>query len=609
MLPLTAFVEVSWQFCSEYTPQNKETLASAIRDWRLTNGISVIDDLVTAGSTSSNDLAVAYSKMRNTQGLKLYRKISAEEAPSWCERLPKLLVTPEWQVGTRNASGLSQLHAFATRLHKQKPLPAALRLPSLLVPSNKQLRLARIDPKQQPIPDAFHCYREKAGRSYLWPDMIIQIRNKNEYRSSFGHGRYQMEKKKNSTTIEWLDGPFKKKKSHLKYDRFGQRFSLSTSIADQFYEFHCFQRGASDRHAQQSYRLRDPQPGSYQCRDLGSGIQQELELSSDQGYTLGNHKGSYRVEDIIGRSGVSSSKIIWLSGPLAEEKKNSSSRYSEEEGTGLRSLRISTTKSRFVMGTGGSSSKLTAVCTAKGEPVHFEKYGKHKAPPPPEKAGGLDGFYYTMEDRFSYWNQESADAPRYYRFFSKGYLFEGEPDGDPGNIDCSRTLPNGAPLCSLYFLGKERIRIGDKEPLAFRREGKSLQIGEKKYLPVPKNAREQLDGRFSHSKFSQWGTMDWGGSDFQKIIFTFFPDGRFRKEKEGQNTHSFDAGPLGMDIPGASIYGMGNSHDNNSGNYRIDGHTITLRYNNGRVEQRFIWIRDADHIYMMDRAFTREKTK
>ncbi|WP_456416908.1 hypothetical protein, partial [Thiolapillus sp.] len=60
-----------------------------------------------------------------------------------------------------------------------------------------------------------------------------------------------------------------------------------------------------------------------------------------------------------------------------------------------------------------------------------------------------------------------------------------------------------------------------------------------------------------------------------------------------------------MNIPGASLYGMGNSHDHNSGSYRIEGHTITFRYNDGREIRHFVWIKDEDHLFMMNKAFTK----
>ncbi|WP_456418314.1 hypothetical protein, partial [Thiolapillus sp.] len=581
LLPLTAFVDASWQFCSELSPQEKETLANAIRNWRLVNGMGAVGDLLNAASRKDIDLAALYQKEKTAQALKLQRNVGSK-ANAWCEQFPRLLASPKWQIIRHHAKQIALLGQLAKKLGKAAPLPPAHQLPSLPAPTFKQSQQAGIHPERRLIPDAFHCYREKDGNDYPWPDMIIQIPRQGEYRSSFGNGKYALERKRSTTMIKWQSGPFEGRRSSLRYDRYGQRFQLKARIQDQLHKFHCFQRGASDRFAQTSFRLRTPQPGKYRCNDLETGKQQILKLTPHRKYFFGSAQGSYRVENIIGRPGESSSKIIWISGPLAEEGKDKIARYSEEEGTGLRTLRINTTRNRFVMGTGGSSSKLSALCTAKGKPVTFQKYGPNKAPAPPKNAGGLQGFYYTMVDRFGYWEQESAGAPHYYTFFSDGYVYEGEPETEPGQTDCSRTLPNGEALCSLYFINQNHIRIGKEEPLPFKKSGQHLQIGDKLYQPVPRSSLTRLDGRFFHSSFSKWGTMDWGGSNYSKTIFTFTPDGHFNQQKGSQNTHAFDAGPTGMNIPGASLYGMGNSHDHNSGSYRIEGHTITFRYNDGR---------------------------
>ena len=604
LLPLSVFVDAGWQICSEQAPQGKELLADAIRNWRLNNSAGALDDLINAVSKKNTDLTMLYRKELRKQTFKIQKKVG-DDAGVWCRKLPQLLASPKWQVARNHSEQFALLQKLVKKISKVAALPPARPLPGLPVPTYKQLQQARIQPKLQLVPDAFYCYREKDIRSHPWPDMIIQVPRQGEYRSSFGHGKYSMEKKKSSSKIQWRTGPFKDKESYLKYDRYGQRFRLNTRIQGQYHKFHCFQRGASDHYAQTSFRLRTPQPDSYQCRDLESGKQQVLKLARGGSYQLGKARGNYRVKGIIDQPGKSTSKIIWVSGPLAADGKNKSAHYSEEEGTGLRTLRINTTFNRFVMGTGGSSSKLSALCMAKGEPVSFQKYGTEKAPAPPARAGGLEGFYYTMEDRFGYWEQESGDAPHYYTFFSNGYVYAGEPEADPARTDCSRTLPNGSPLCKLYFIEKGRIRIGEQEALPFKKTAKGLQIGDKQYRPVPRSRLAKLDGRFFHSSFSKWGTMDWGGSNYSKTVFIFTPDGHFSEQRESQNTNAFNAGPTGMNIPGASVYGMGNSRDHNSGSYRIEGHTITFRYNDGRVIRRFIWVKSKDEIYMMNKAFHR----
>ena len=88
----------------------------------------------------------------------------------------------------------------------------------------------------------------------------------------------------------------------------------------------------------------------------------------------------------------------------------------------------------------------------------------------------------------------STSEPRFYRFFPNGYVFDGVPEGDPADIDCTRTKPNGAPFCDTYQVSSGLIRIEDSDPVPFSLDGAVPILDGEALTPVAANTVTSLDG-------------------------------------------------------------------------------------------------------------------
>lgn len=118
----------------------------------------------------------------------------------------------------------------------------------------------------------------------------------------------------------------------------------SVELGDDHYNFGCYQQGGSEQRALTEFRLKDPQPGSYTCRDAATGEAQALDLTPGGRYSIGGVSGTYQVSDLTSDNG--GSQINWLTGPFAEQ----SSYYSEEADNGFRSFNLSLSDGRAVGG-------------------------------------------------------------------------------------------------------------------------------------------------------------------------------------------------------------------------------------------------------------------
>lgn len=606
VLRLTAFVDAADALCAELAPEAAPAVHRAVGRWYRANGLWGAIDL--AGAVADDPkllgLADAYRNEVAQQKAKLYRRVR-ERAAGWCAGFPEQLAGPKLRVTDRFSDDLARFNAFAASRLDRQPLPPGRTLEPVERPRYLDLLKIGLDPETRPIPTTFRCYRARPGRDHRWPEIEIRFDLKGRYQSSYGPGRWRVVEDGSTTWLHLEGGPLEDK-TILSYDRYGQFFELETRIAGQFGSYACFQQGPREEAARVLFRLADPDPGAYLCTDLKSGRQQTLELDPARAaYRLGKQEGRFAVRGVLddGRPDARS-ELVWIDGPLA--KGRGRVRYHEEEGTGLRTIEMSVTEDHFFLGTGGSSSSLKVVCQASGEPLARAKYGEETAPPPPAGAGGLEGFYYTLEDRVGYWSMESSDAPVYLTFFPDGYVFVGQPAADPRDVSCDLTWPNGEPVCEVYVVSNGTIRLGSRTPAPFKKQGGALIVGGDTWKRVPPSRPLKLAGRFSHAQFTRWGTLDWGGSSYTKTVYTFTADGWFQVEVEGHVLNSVDGGFLGTGT-GVSVHAQGLSRERNRGRYRIDGHVITLEFDDGRVLKKFIWVRSPDLFYLDDHGFTRDE--
>ncbi|GEM_PF-6155179 len=597
LIKLAALVDAADELCSELAPGEHGMLRERMGAWQIRNGMGAAYDLLEIARWDEGLLSTlrGYRKLRGRYLLATYREAKPDPA-GWCRSFAAKLDEPRMQLAARNPRALEIARRAVERLGDgERALPPGRVWAAAAPPDYAEAARRGLRPESELLPGAFACYREKNGRDYRWPELQLEVLPGMNYRSSFGDGRYGLEVEEDGTTVRWRSGPFAGEASRLAWDRYGQSFELGFELGEGSYTFHCFQRGASERRALTWFALRDPKPGSFTCRSGQGGDVQELVLLPLGRYRFAGREGEYAVRWVLGEAGAGSSRITWVSGPLAQKE---ASRYREEAGTGRRTLEFTTTTSVWgPYGGGGSSSSLDVVCRAQGEPLRFERFDAGKAPPPPAGAGGLQGFYYAMEDRTGYWRMESVDAPVYLTFFKNGYVYRGEPEGDPDATDCGKLLPNGAPLCAVYTLGEGTIRFGEDRPVPFTRKGDRIVVEGRTYRPVPRPKLQKLDGTFVHTFFEKWGTFDWGGSYYLKETYVFTRDGRFRVERSDQSTNTFSASGFALDhLP--STYARSDGSSRSGGSYAIEGYVITFRFADGHVERRFIWVENADRFYM-----------
>ena len=517
------------------------------------------------------------------------------------QHFPALLQQPEWNIPLNYSNEIALLSSLNGMMAGQQDTSSLATLtkqtlPLVTSPSYSQIIAQGINPEEQFIQDEFHCYEEREGSDYDTVDMVVQILAGGQYRSSYGNGRYTIDFEEDD--IIWQSGPLAEAVSWIRFYDYGQEFPLRrVKLAGERHNFNCYQQGASEQYALTKFRLKDPQKGIYNCSNAEGGELGKLELSSNS-YSINEQSGVYQVD--LRSDDNDRSRINWISGPFKEQR----SFYEEEVGTGYRELSLSISDTSVVANafTGGvfagGLSSLEAVCLSFGEAINFPKYGREFAPPPPEKAGGLSGFFFAHDPDFKFMGNGSSDYA-FYTFFPNGYVYTEEPEAEPNKVDCNRTKPNGAPLCEVYIIHSNTITIGIDEPISFAKQRSLLIIDEKELSPVPVGTNS-LSGRFwanAGETVGVCGPYSYCSSWYEEKIFTFTTEGRFLDESKSQSLSSLDSA-LGSSH--ASSYG----NEENSGTYYIKGNIIELSYNNGRVERQFITVFDSESFHMGGWSFS-----
>lgn len=594
---LTAFVDANVSFCAELAPATATSVKQASDAWYSSNGLGLMTQARNASPEMTANFVQLAETLKNTLLQDLKTRAVGREA-EWCNNFPNLLQGQEWNVQLSYAAELNQLREFIALVTGSAPLPQTQALQPITSPSYAQVIAAGINPELQFIPDEFHCYDEDLI-DYSQAHLIVQFPVAGQYVSSYGAGTYALEQDTNySPDIEWLSGPLTDAGGFLSFDEFGQTFFLSrVELGEESFSFDCYQQGASKERALIEFRLKTPQLGAYQCRDAETGEAQSLELLAGNRYQIGGNIGTYALSELL-ESG-SNSRIEWLSGPFLDEV----SFYSEEEDTGYRDFSISVnTGGAAYPGFAYSSSELALTCEGIGEPVSFAKYGTEVAPPALGSDVAIDGFFYKLE--LSYNGTTPSYEPLFYRFFPNGYVFIGTPGaGEPSQIDCSRTRPNGMPFCAMYSVRANTLYLsdeGEQENYSFSLNAGIPILDDEQLIPVTANAVTSLNGLYWGNYFSQTGfcgPYSICSSTYLEWNYDLKPDGSFVYATSSQNLSSSDTA-----LGSTNVSGFGNS--SNTGSYTVGPHSIELRYNNGKVETFFMFIQDAETFIMGDRRFT-----
>jgi hypothetical protein len=444
--------------------------------------------------------------------------------------------------------------------------PATQTTPS---PTPEQLAAQGINPESMLIPDVFHCYEERESDDFSQYDFELTILPGNRYSTPFGDGEYRMEDESSILEVTWLSGPLSENADYAfgGYDEYGQDLGLADIGVDEL-DYSCFQRGIKDEQMRLELAFKNAQPGVYSCieEDTGS-AGPTLEILGNGLYRVDGVEGEYAV-DLMSDPEDDLPSIDYLSGLWGEGY----GFISSDEETGMREISVSTDEY-------GDFD-----CSMLGAPFEGIKYGAAAAAPPPPGAGGLEGLYAMWQpDVLGYcgglcWS--------FYYFFPNGYVYTEEPDGPLEEIDCTRTKPNGEPVCDVYTLQGNSIIFRDGVPKPFAQTSDGLSIDEGNYNKIWPVGDIKLDGEFR--AFSYIAAVGGQGGTAIEKTFTFYPDGTFTRDGfVGASFSTTDTGTsLGTPTAGVTV----SSESSNSGTYQIQGNTLILNFNDRQVVKEFFFV-------------------
>jgi hypothetical protein len=434
-----------------------------------------------------------------------------------------------------------------------------------------QLLQMGIDPETMLIPDEFHCYLDEYSDDYSQFDFALTILPHGQYSTDFGAGDYEIVGDL-PVEVNWLSGPFAWEDAYAfsNYNDYGQSISLY-EIGEEGQDFNCYQRGPREEQLKLELAFKDPQPGTvYSCTNEDDGSPgPTLELLENRIYRVDGVEGEYTV-DLMNDPEDDLPGVDYLSGPW----ENGYGFISANEETGQREISVSSDYGDFE-------------CAFLGSPLQGIQFGAVVAAPPPAGAGGLEGFYGSWEPDMSGMGLcGSGICWDYLYFFPNGYVYTKRPDGLLEQIDCTRTQPNGLPLCDVYTLEGDTLYFSDGERKSFVQTAEGLEINGNTYSRIPRFDGLVLNGVFEASSFTA-AVGGQGGVAIEKTI-TFYPDGTFTREGfVGASYTATDTGTqFGDPVAGVTT----SSESSNNGTYQIQGNAITFNYADGQVSTDFFFV-------------------
>lgn len=454
------------------------------------------------------------------------------------------------------------------------PGSGSLTGPRTALPDVKPMNAAQFlasggDPESSVIPDEFRCYQEKKGDS-LTPELRVQILPGGKYRTPFGTGSFTIKKDGSLVKTAWRGGPLDGASGYLSLTNHGQNFDLSDvgeDVLERSLSFECYQRGPMEQLRLLQFKRRTPAPASYPCVSTDGSNRRggTLEILPGGAYRLGGQGGRFST-DFRSDQDDDWSDLTFSGGPLDDQDAS----YQEDD-QGLRQLRLNRPKLE---------------CRLVVKPTALPRYGAAKAPAPPKGSGGLSGAY------AGWWLNPVAlmyggcyVCWEVYVFAPNGYVLTEEPEESLSEADCSRTHPNGLPICEVYRVQGGQIVIGKAKPESFKKSGADLIIGGDTFQPLRKLEGVALRGTFE-AQTVVGGSMSTVSGSYQDAL-TFAPQGRFTRARSGGivATATTTGTPQG-DLLGG-VYAS--SESQNSGTYVFKDYTLTLTYGDGRVERRFAY--------------------
>ena len=442
-------------------------------------------------------------------------------------------------------------------------LPAFVMLGLMSSSGAGAVQIGGVDPKQEPIPaTGFACYQEIAGDAYAAPAFILQIQSGRSYVTPFGQGTFSIDPSE-TLQLTWTSGPLAGDviPSAVSFDDWGQRLSVRTPGG----EFQCYQSGARQQVALIDFGLKDPAVAIYSCAErVSGGAARPLEMLPGRTYSVGGATGSYTV-NVMGDQSDDFSGLEFTSGPLTGE----TAFYEQNGDTGLRRLSVYTTP------------RLD--CGSLGRPSPRPRFGAGRAPRPPAGSGGLSGLYASYQIDVAH--VCGGLCWRFLFFKPDGRVYTREPETGLGDADCSRTRPNGQPLCETYKRTGSSITIGADAPKSFAKTAKGLRINGTLYRPVAPSPGQRLSGAYRSFSYTP-DAAGTGGVSVERS-FTFTTAGRF--SRQGFAGASFF--PLPGNGGGSVVTTSGNS---SAGTYRaVAANSLEFRFSDGSAVRVFFFLPDG----------------
>ena len=208
-----------------------------------------------------------------------------------------------------------------------------------------------------------------------------------------------------------------------------------------------------------------------------------------------------------------------------------------------------------------------------------------KAPQPPAGAGGLSGMYIDFTLRQNIYSVMGSNGmpfmqvdtlpPEYMYFLPNGYVYRGIYNWGYKDLDCTRMLKDGTPLCDTYVITPTGITFGSEgTTLPFSKDNFNIAIDSVEWQYQTPAENVLLSGIFEH-------TGGFGGFSLSSSFYEFFPDGIFTIDRSSSIAFS------SAEVAGTQTSVSGYNQDPTStGKYSVRGNTIEFRFGDGRIEKR-----------------------